>query len=265
MPGEGGHRRRRWAAITALLGLAALLRLALAALGWPEDNSDEATIGLAALHIVRDHAHPAYFYGQDYMGTLEAYLGAAAFRAAGVSTLALRLGVIALITAALGMLYLLAATLYDRRVALRTTGLLALGSPAMLYNQVIAVGGYAETLLFGTLCLLLSVRLALASGQGSRGRLPAHSAAMLGAWGLSAGLGLWSHLLILPFVAASASLLALYCRRMGLWGLSWLLAGLLVGGAPMLLHDATANPGHHLLGVASVDDVEARDDHSSWG
>jgi hypothetical protein len=148
-------RRRRGAALLTLLVLAALLRLALALAGWPETDSDEATIGLAALHIARDGAHPAYFYGQDYMGTLEAWLGAATFHLLGVSTFALRLGVIALTTAAFAAVYLLAVTLYDRRVALGTLALLVPGSEPVLYNQVKAVGGHAETLLFGALCLLL--------------------------------------------------------------------------------------------------------------
>src|SRR5919198_2847545 len=101
-------RGHGWAAPLALTVLAALLRLALAALGWPETNSDEATMGLVALHVARDGAHPAYFYGQDYMGTLEAYLAAGAFRVLGVSTFALRLGVVAVSSAGLAVLYLLA-------------------------------------------------------------------------------------------------------------------------------------------------------------
>src|SRR5919198_2087561 len=142
-------RGHGWAAPLALTVLAALLRLVLAALGWPATNSDEATMGLAALHIARDGAHPAYFYGQDYMGTLEAWLGAAAFRVLGVSTFALRLGVIALSGAGFFVVYRLALALYDRRVALGSLAWLLLGSEPVLYLQVKALGGHAETLLFG--------------------------------------------------------------------------------------------------------------------
>jgi hypothetical protein len=234
---------RGWAAPLALTVVAALLRLVLAALGWPATNSDEATMGLAALHIARDGAHPAYFYGQDYMGTLEAYLAAGAFRVLGVSTFALRLGVIACSTAGLAVLYLLAVTLYDRRVALGSLGLLTLGSEPMLDNQVIAVGGHAETLLFGALCLLLAARLA--QRPHGPGPLPWPRRAAFAGWGLSAGLGLWSHLLVAPFVGASALLLAGFCgRELRGRALPWLLAGLLLGGAPMLAHDLGAAPGH---------------------
>ena len=33
-------------------------------------------MGLAALHIARGEDFPVFFYGQEYMGTLEAYLAA---------------------------------------------------------------------------------------------------------------------------------------------------------------------------------------------
>src|SRR5262245_56727648 len=81
---------RRWRGLSALpsrftsrrLDLVALivggvaLRLTLAALGWPATDSDEATFGLMALHISERGAHPIFFYGQTYMGALEAYLAA---------------------------------------------------------------------------------------------------------------------------------------------------------------------------------------------
>jgi 4-amino-4-deoxy-L-arabinose transferase-like glycosyltransferase len=255
--------RRRSAALLTLLVLAALLRLALALAGWPESDSDEATIGLAALHIARDGAHPAYFYGQDYMGTLEAWLGAATFHVLGVSTFALRLGVIALTTAAFAAVYLLAVTLYDRRVALGTLALLVPGSEPVLYNQVKAVGGHAETLLFGALCLLLATRLARSAGEPVAS--PWRRRAGFAGWGLSAGLGLWSHLLVAPFVLASAAPLLACCRR-ELRGraLPWLLGGLLLGGAPMWAHDLAAAPGHRssvaaALGVRAAGGVPGAD------
>ncbi len=47
-------------------------RLAIALLGYPADDSDEATMGLMALHINTRGEHPIFFYGQNYMGALEA-------------------------------------------------------------------------------------------------------------------------------------------------------------------------------------------------
>src|SRR5262245_9023309 len=88
----------RWldlAAIVLIVGGIAL-RLTLAALGWPATDSDESTFGLMALHINERGARPIFFYGQSYMGALEAYLAAGAFRLFGPSLFALRLSTIAL-------------------------------------------------------------------------------------------------------------------------------------------------------------------------
>src|SRR5690348_6499925 len=71
----------RWLdlAATALIVGGVALRLTLAALGWPATDSDEATFGLMARHISERGAHPIFFYGQNYMGAVEAYLAAGAF------------------------------------------------------------------------------------------------------------------------------------------------------------------------------------------
>jgi hypothetical protein len=55
---------------------AVLLRVVLISNGWPGINSDEATMGLNALHILTRGERPIFFYGQNYLGTIEAYLGA---------------------------------------------------------------------------------------------------------------------------------------------------------------------------------------------
>src|SRR5512139_1979664 len=81
-------RRPRLSVLAALLvGLAGIgYRLALLLAAAPPTNSDEATMGLAALHIARGEDFPVWFYGQAYMGTLEAYLAAPLFAVAGPST-----------------------------------------------------------------------------------------------------------------------------------------------------------------------------------
>src|SRR5260370_31513964 len=61
-----------WACI--IIVVATLLRIVLITQGWPHSNSDEDTMGM---HIAYNGEHPIYFYGQQYMGTLEAYVAAA--------------------------------------------------------------------------------------------------------------------------------------------------------------------------------------------
>ncbi|HEX2774600.1 MAG TPA: hypothetical protein VHN18_19540, partial [Micromonosporaceae bacterium] len=62
--------------LVALLlgGVGVGYRLVLVLLGVPGTNSDEATFGLAAMHIAQRRELPIYMYGQHYMGALESYL-----------------------------------------------------------------------------------------------------------------------------------------------------------------------------------------------
>ncbi len=84
-PRIGEKRRAGIYEIYAFITIAAAttIRILLAAQGWPLTNSDEDTIGIMAMHIAYRGEHPIFFYGQNYMGTLEAYLGAALFHVDG--------------------------------------------------------------------------------------------------------------------------------------------------------------------------------------
>src|SRR5579872_2406984 len=88
-----------------LIAAAVCLRLSLVHLGWPDLNSDEGTMGLMARHIIHNGEHPIYFYGQAYMGALEAYLGAALFPLFGATSTGLRLGLVALFALFLVSMY----------------------------------------------------------------------------------------------------------------------------------------------------------------
>ncbi|HEY6286820.1 MAG TPA: hypothetical protein VIX20_14255 [Ktedonobacteraceae bacterium] len=81
---------------SGIIVISTFLRILLVCLGWPPTNSDESTMGILALHIADRGEHPIYFYGQHYMGALEAYFAAVSFHFFGVSLLTLRLGVILL-------------------------------------------------------------------------------------------------------------------------------------------------------------------------
>jgi len=136
-----------------IIVLAVCLRLLLAALGWPTTNSDEGTIGIMARHIAYNGEHPVVFYSRNYLGALEAYLGAAFFRLFGPSIFTLRLGIILLDALFFASMYLLTSLLYTKKLALFVLVLLGLGSSAMFLRELYATGGSTQTLLFGTLAL----------------------------------------------------------------------------------------------------------------
>lgn len=219
--------------VAVMLGVAGLgHRLVMLLLDVPPTNSDEATMGLAALHVAEARHWPAFFYGQHYMGTLEAYLAAPIFAWLGPSVLALRLPLLLLYAAFLALLWVFSRWLYSPWLATFTVGLLALGSDRILKNQLIAGGGYPEINPLGVLLLLLSVALAL-------GRVRRRSVGYA-AWGLIAGALVWDSWLIMPYLVAAGVLLLATDRRQllrggGLGGLA-LLGGFLLGAAPLLAH-----------------------------
>src|ERR1700692_3795897 len=89
-----------------LITMGGMLRVILLGNGWPLTNSDEAIIGLQALHILTRGELPIFASGQSYMGTIEAYLGACFFQLFGPSTFALRLGLVIMYAGFLLALYL---------------------------------------------------------------------------------------------------------------------------------------------------------------
>ncbi len=227
-------------AALGIVVLAACLRMVLVSQGWPQLSSDEGTMGLMALHIAYHGGHPTFFYGQAYMGPFEAYLGAVFFHLIGPSVFALRLGVIVLFVLFLVSMYLLTSLLYTKKLALLTLVLLSFGSSEMLFRQLAAEGGHAETLLFGAALLLFASWLALTAAENLSTRQVKWRSLAYGGFGCLVGLAIWSDFLVLPFVFMSCLLLALFCRKdMHLKGAVCLLLGLVVALLPLVLYTAT--------------------------
>jgi hypothetical protein len=217
-------------AASALVAWSVVFRVILVTLNYPETNSDEGTMGIEAMHIAFQGQHPIYLYGQNYMGVLEAYLAAPFFHLFGVSVFTLRIGMFILFALFMVAMYWLASLLYSKKLALVSLALLSLATGDMLIQQLRAVGGAIETLLFGTLLLVLAYRLASTAGQRQRWRYLAYAA-----WGFTMGIALWVHFLVLPFVLCGGLLILIFCRRE--WrspALPCLLLGLLIGGSLLI-------------------------------
>ncbi|MEU1233030.1 DUF423 domain-containing protein [Micromonospora aurantiaca] len=216
--------------LALLVGFAGVgYRLALLFADAPPTNSDEATMGLTALHIARGDGFPVWFYGQAYMGTLEAYLAAPLVALAGPSVLVLRVPTLALYALFLLLSWRLTRRLGgDRWYALLVVAVLALGADRVVKNQLIAGGGYPELNPAGAALALLTVGLCV---TGAGARLPRWAA-----WGLVAGVLLWVDPLILPYVLTLGALLVARRWRELVGRAGVVLAGaLLLGAAPMLV------------------------------
>src|SRR5919204_6812177 len=167
--------------LLALLLVGLALRLAIVASPLGEIDGDEAVVGLMARHIAFLGERPVFYWGQPYLGSLEAFSAAPLFRVFDSSSLALKLVPTAYSLGFLALSGLLARRLFGDGPALATAAYLAL-PPSMwaVWSQK-ARGGYAELLFVGEALLL--VTLWLAARPSVRGAL---------VWGLLGGLALWS-------------------------------------------------------------------------
>ncbi|MBO4207107.1 hypothetical protein [Micromonospora echinofusca] len=208
-------------------------------MGTPPHNSDEATMGLAALHIGQGRELPVYFYGQHYMGTVEAYLAAPLVAAFGPSVYALRAPTVLLYAAFLALMFVLVRRLFSPGLAVLTVGLLALGSDRVVKNQLIAGGGYPETgpMVAGLLLLtyLLLVR-------------PVRPWYAFTGWGLLLGLVAWNHWLPAPFLLGALIVLCT-ARILTARTASAALGGFLVGVLPLLVDNIRAGAADNSVAV----------------
>jgi len=192
-------------------------------------NADEAIVGLMARHILAGEM-PIFFYGQAYMGSLDAFLAAGMFRLAGTDVASIRYVQIALYAITTGSTVALAWKWTQSRLAALAAGLLMV-FPAVnttLYTTV-SLGGYGEALLLGSLHL----HLAYATEKHGLSRR------LLVLWAFLTGFGVWVFGLTLVFSLATAMVFlqaqrATETKLEGQWFLWMVIAGM-VGASPWLI------------------------------
>ncbi|MBN1202853.1 MAG: glycosyltransferase family 39 protein [Anaerolineae bacterium] len=225
-----GHHlpRRHLVMIALLLCIAALLRAWLLLTGSVSFHADEAVVGLMARHILQGE-RPTFFYGQAYMGSLDAWLVAGGFWLFGRSVLVIRLvqSILYLLVVASG--YWAGWRLSGRWAVALVAGLVMAMPPVVVVLYTTAtLGGYNELLLLGNLILILGWDV-----THEHARCWWRWALL----GVCAGLGLWTH-----------GLIGVYLLPVGLLGLRrfsrrlvpfYLLAALcfVIGFAPWWVFD----------------------------
>ncbi len=211
-------------------------------------NADEAIVGLMGRHILTG-AQPVFFYGQAYMGSLDAYLVALGFRLFGSEVWVIRLVQIILYLGTILTTILIALRLHIDRLGALVSGLLiAIPTVNVTLYTTVSLGGYGEALLIGNLILLLTLRL-MDHDVGVGHYL---------LWGFLAGLGFWAFGLTLIYSIPSFLLLvsdnlkknvALFKLRSS----APLLLGFIVGVSPVIFWGFKYGWGtliHEFLGAA---------------
>src|SRR5260370_13590464 len=169
---------------------------------------DELVVGLQAEHILRGQL-PLYYYGQPYLGSLDAYLAALIFRFTGPAVWAMRLETIPMGLLMVYLTWLFAAILADTAhlsARLKTTfmtiaALVAAFPPIYDMTMEMRVGGYMGAFVIMLWLLLCAFRLTQRWGQQASWRELAWRWVGIG---LLVGLGLWIDPLIIYACAAIA-------------------------------------------------------------
>ena len=259
--------RRRWLRLLAALSLALILRGGLLLANLVPFNADEAVVGLMAQHILQGQ-RPIFFYGQAYLGSLDAWLVAGAFALLGESVWAIRLVQIALFLGTIATTYWLALRIYRSEwMAGAAAVFLAIPPVLVTLYTTVSLGGYGETLLLGNLLLLL----ALALLQNRPHRAGERIAGWL-SFGFLGGLGFWTFPLILVyFLPALVAAIVLHWRRWAALaaGAGLIAAGFLLGAAPWVWFSIANGPitvlealGSAIAGASSPQPVFAAFEHA---
>ena len=161
-----------------------------------------------AEHINQGQPIPTFFYGQPYMGSLDALLVSLAFRLLGETVLAIRLVQFVLYVLLVTTTMWLALRISGkRRVALIAGLLIALPSTLVTLYTTISLGGYGEVLVIGNLVLLMGLQIE-SNLDGGLGLRPNKVNFWL--WlvlGALIGLGWWTHNLIIVYILPVALVL----------------------------------------------------------
>jgi 4-amino-4-deoxy-L-arabinose transferase-like glycosyltransferase len=175
--------------------------------------SDEATVGLMAKHIASGTNFPIFFYGQNYMGAFEAYVAALLFATLGASVFTLKLVPAIFSIVLLFIVYLLANRLFNSRVAILSTALVAVPSAFFFSWSLKARGGFVEHVILALLILLVFALIYFDRKS---------SLWLYALLGFLSGFALWVNQLIFPYLV-----------MLGLW--LWLKRAMLLSKAKVLV------------------------------
>jgi hypothetical protein len=141
--------------LLACLLVAVIARGLLLATGSVSFHADEGIVALMARHITQGE-HMVFFYGQEYMGSLNAYTTALGFALMGESVAAIRAVQFVKQIIAVGVMFWSAWHISRHRTVAAVAALFIALPPTLgvIYTAT-NIGGYVETLTFGALLLAL--------------------------------------------------------------------------------------------------------------
>jgi len=191
--------------LICLLIIASIPRLLLLFSSNAGIESDEAIVGLMAKHISEGKSFPIFYYGQPYMGSLEAILVAPLFFLFGVNNYCLKIVPFLFSLGHVVLTYLIGTRLRNISTGRMAALYAALAPSSLIIWSLKARGGFIETIFLGSLALLISLEIFKPKATKFK------NFAYLG---LVLGLGWWTNNQIIFFIAPiGLSLIYLFLKE----------------------------------------------------
>ncbi len=188
-------------------------------------DRDAATCGLLGLDVLKGN-FPLFFYGQKFMGTLDAYLAAPIYAWTGASSLAVNFLPFLLSLGTMLVLY------WILKKQLQSWGLM-IGIACLAFPPAFALYWVGEARTHYPLALFLSALILLLTVTVLERNKPDSKVFFI--WGLLSGCAFWTNFLT-AIVIGTCGFFLLLMLRFYFWRPSfpWLILGLLVGASPLI-------------------------------
>jgi 4-amino-4-deoxy-L-arabinose transferase-like glycosyltransferase len=214
-------------------------------------NSDEAIVALMARHILQGEL-PVFFYGQVYMGSLDAFMVAGGFALFGQHVWVIRLVQTVLFAAVMLTTAWVAKLVFgDWKHGWIAACFLSIPTVNVTLYTTATLGGYNEAMLLGNLVLALGMILIRRADALPEKHLDMKTYLLAVLWGTIAGCGLWANGLSLVYSlpAGLVMLWAIFWRfrvKFNGWQKTLLVlvatAGIAIGASPWLIYAIQTGP-----------------------
>ena len=191
-------------ALIICLGLA--LRVYMSVMAF-YSTFDTSTVGLMGLHIIKGE-FPLFYYGQNYMGALEAYTAALVFSIFGVSSVSLSMAPVLFTLGWIFTTYLLFAKLFGSIGGIAAALCTAAAGWYGLWFSMGSYGGYSVFFFFGTVFIYLALLVDLTLNRQAMWMTAA-------GLGITAALGIWTNLQILSYLMTGGIILLVLLIKTG--------------------------------------------------
>jgi hypothetical protein len=184
-------KKREKILLLVILGVSTLTRGLT--LFTPTLGSDETAVGLMSLMVMKGD-FPVFYYGQNFMGSLEAFLGGSFFQFFGPSPFTLELLAVIFSILFIFLLYFLSKLFFGYKTALISIALLSIPPLSLLEWSHETRLHYHFVLIFGNFLLIISHKLIYQDVAPKTKRI------LFTLLGLLSGIGWWNNYLIITYL-----------------------------------------------------------------